>query len=116
MTNNQVSYQRLDAYKVAKEAAKLCIDNGHRWRGLPGDLAPQLHRAMNSVLLNIVEATGRVTPAEQKRHYQIARGSATEVMACLEIAELHHIEPSVLAPMTALMIRVVHMLTGLIRK
>jgi four helix bundle protein len=40
-------------------------------------------------VLNIAEGTGRWTAADQRRHYTIALGSATEVAACLDLARVY---------------------------
>ena len=116
MMDNQLSYRRLQAYQVAKEATQAVVANSRVWRGLPGELGSQLHRAMNSVLLNIIEGTGRWSPADQKRHYKIACGSASEVMGCLEIAEMHGLNQAVLDDIGSRVIRVIQMLIVMIKK
>jgi four helix bundle protein len=68
--------------------------------GLPrghGYLAGQLRRAASSVVLNFAEGYGKGSLAEQRRFYRIARCSAHEVAAALDVAEalgaiseLHH--------------------------
>jgi four helix bundle protein len=45
-------------------------------------------RAAKSVCLNVAEATGRGSPADQRRVYAIARGEASEVGAALDVAAL----------------------------
>ena len=52
------------------------------------ELSDQLDRASISVALNIAEGAGRATPREQARHYTIARGSAVESLACLDLFDL----------------------------
>ncbi len=49
-------------------------------------LADQLRRASNSMVLNIAEARGRAG-RDRKNRLRIARGSALEVHAALELAE-----------------------------
>ena len=49
------------------------------------DLADQLHRAATSVALNLAEGQ-RVSAGNQRKHYEIAHGSANEVKAALEVA------------------------------
>ena len=53
--------------------------------GLPGELASQLDRAVVSTVANITEGAGRESKADKKRHYAIARGSATEAGGLVEI-------------------------------
>jgi four helix bundle protein len=82
----QFGFQKLHVYRLAKGVAAEVVGNRGRFRGLPGELMSQLEKAMNSVVLNIAEGTGRWTAADQRRHYTIALGSATEVAACLDLA------------------------------
>ena len=51
-----------------------------------GFLADQMRRAASSVALNFSEGYGKSTPADQRRYFRIARGSAYEVAAALDIA------------------------------
>lgn len=51
-----------------------------------GFLADQLRRAASSVALNFSEGYGKSTPADQRRYFRIARGSAYEVGAALDVA------------------------------
>ena len=49
------------------------------------DLADQMRRAASSVSLNLAEGQ-RLTGGNQRRHYEIAHGSANEVRATLDVA------------------------------
>ena len=110
-------YQKLQVFQVAKEALALSIQHRACWMGLPGRLGPQLESAMLSIVNNIVEGAGRVGPADQRHHYQIARGSANEAAGCLEIAALYDAVPTrVLDDLVGLLARVVQMLTVMSRK
>ena len=77
--DNTIIYQR------AIELVRLV----HRVQGeLPSGyafLADQLRRAASSVVLNFSEGYGKSTPAEQRRFFRIARGSAYEVAAALDV-------------------------------
>ena len=60
-------------------------------------LADQLRRASTSVALNFAEGYDKGSLAEQRRFFRIARGSAQEVAAILDVASklgavslLHH--------------------------
>src|SRR5262245_2757168 len=59
------------------------------------ELSDQLDRASISVPLNIAEGSGRSTPRERARAYTIARGSAVECLACLDLIELESSAPDV---------------------
>ena len=50
------------------------------------DLADQLQRAASSVVLNLSEGQ-RLMGGNQRRHYEIAHGSANEVRAALELVD-----------------------------
>lgn len=45
----------------------------------------QLDRASTSIPLNIAEGTGKYTGKDKSRFYDIARGSALESAACLDV-------------------------------
>jgi four helix bundle protein len=80
-----LTFQKLDAYRCAIEIVALTIEiqaaipRGH------GDLRDQLRRAAISVPLNIAEGSGRASEADASRHFAIARGSAMECAAVLDV-------------------------------
>ena len=79
------SLQRFDAYRLAVAFRRHVI----RWLPLRRpELSDQLDRASISVVLNIAEAVGRTTPRDQARTFAIARGSAIECAAILDLLEL----------------------------
>ena len=59
MNQDLFCFQRLKAYQHARAGLKVIVDNAGAFRGLPGDLGPQMHHAAVSCALNIAE------PAEQ---------------------------------------------------
>jgi four helix bundle protein len=81
-------FQKLDVYQRAIEL--LTVANRIRGR-LPkgnGDLSDQLRRASQSIPQNIAEGCGRTARADKARHYTIARGSAMECAAHLDVMKL----------------------------
>jgi four helix bundle protein len=48
-------------------------------------VSDQLDRASTSVPLNIAEGNGKYTPPDRCRYFEIARGSALESAACLDV-------------------------------
>jgi four helix bundle protein len=111
-----LSFQRLDVYRRAIELVTLslqviaAIPRGHH------ELRDQLRRAALSVPLNIAEGAGRVTDADAARHFAVARGSAMECAAVLDVAlAAGFIGDQPYQQATALLGRIVSMLTKLCR-
>jgi len=114
-TDAWLEHDRLDAYRVSLEfqhlAARLC-----RAKGL-GALRDQLDRASVSVSLNIAEGAGRVAPLEKAHFFSIARGSATESGAALDLLVARGlVSPVDYRRARSLLIRIVSMLVGLMRR
>ena len=107
--------ERLDAYRVAVEfqllAASIC--GGRRL----GALRDQLDRASVSIVLNIAEGAGRRTPADKAHFFSIARGSATECAAVLQLLAARRLmTPEAHRHGRGLVVRIVQMLTRLIER
>jgi four helix bundle protein len=78
-------------------------------------LRDQLDRAATSIVLNIAEGAGEFSVDEKLRFYRIARRSATETAAILDILERRKLVPvAAIDPARQLLIRVVELLVGLI--
>ena len=106
------SLHRFDAYRLALQFRRLVVV----WLPLRRtELSDQLDRASISVPLNIAEGAGRSTPRERARHYTIARGSAVECLACLDLLELERSAPAT-DEARAILVRLLHVLTALIRR
>jgi four helix bundle protein len=75
-------HERLDVYRYALEFDEL-VAGFSRARG-HGAIREQLDRASVSILACIAEGAGRRSPADKRRFYGIARGSATECTAHLD--------------------------------
>ena len=80
------AFRKLDVYAEAM----MLVKQVHRLaRMVPRehmDLVWQLRRAVRSILLNIAEGAGEFAPKEKARIYRIARRSAWETVAALDIA------------------------------
>jgi four helix bundle protein len=77
-------------------------------------LRDQLDRASASILLNIAEGAGRFSPPEKARFYGIARGSATECAAILDLLLARGLAPvASLRRGRGLLLRITQMLTKL---
>ena len=103
--------EKLDVYRVALEAQAQAVTL------VPADnrvLRDQLERASLSVVLNISEGAGRRSRKDKARHYAIARGSAMESAAIVDvIARRKLADGTGCAAVRGLYVRVVQMLTKL---
>ena len=105
------SLHRFDAYRLA------LAFRSHVVRWLPikrAELSDQLDRASLSIALNIAEGAGR-SGRDQARHYAIARGSAFECLAVLDLLELETAPPSSREARSVLL-RLIAILTALVRR
>ena len=76
----------------------------------------QLDRAATSIPLNIAEGTGKYTSKDKCRYYDIARGSALECAACLDVLiKRKMITKEICEQGKNLLQEIVSMLTGLIK-
>ncbi len=76
----------------------------------------QLDRASTSIPLNIAEGNGKFTPADRCRFFDIARGSALECAACLDVLVAKRIaESGSIDAGKEMLVEIVSMLVGLIR-
>ena len=83
---DEFDHEKMPAYRLA--LAFVGTANEVRSRFIPGhaSLADQLDRASASIVLNIAEGAGEFARREKARFYRIARRSATECAAVLDIA------------------------------
>jgi four helix bundle protein len=85
----QFDHEKLDVYQTAVDwvalaqqiVAAMLDGNGH------GPLADQLQRAASSITLNIAEGAGEFSSAHKARFYRIAKRSATECAAIVDVAK-----------------------------
>lgn len=107
--------ERLDVYRVAREFDAFACTLLAR----PGNavLRDQLARASSSIALNVAEGCGRFSAAEKAHFYLIARGSAMECVALMDLLLARELVPaSGHRQGVALLTRVVQMLTKLARR
>ena len=110
-----MDFQRMDVYRVALEfqarVPSLVPGRGY------SSLRDQIDRASASILLNIAEGCGRFSRSDKAQFYLIARGSAMECAAALDVL----LSRDLLAPAAhryahALLVRVTQMLTKLVQR
>lgn len=108
------SHQKLHVYQSSIEWFAL---SNKITKSLPrgnADLANQLKRAATSISLNIAEGAGKIGLADKRRFYAIARGSALECAAILDVITVLKItETSNLSEGKRLLHRIVSMLSKL---
>ena len=80
-----LSFQKLDVYRCAINFVTLAVQIAAPLPRGHAEVRDQLRRAALSVPLNIAEGAGRVSEADAARHFAIARGSAMECAAVLDV-------------------------------
>ena len=77
-------HEKLDVYR---EAIAFCGWTGELLGTITAKAAvkDQLDRASTSIPLNIAEGNGKIAEKERARFLEIARGSALECAACLDV-------------------------------
>jgi four helix bundle protein len=109
------AHDRLDAYRVAREALALGEAIARELPRGYGTLADQLRRALLSAFLNVAEAASR-SGADRLARFRCARGEASEAAAALDAVEMLGLAPAGrVAPVVALLGRLYAMLTRLAR-
>lgn len=81
----QMSYEKLRLYQQALQFLAFAAGACERLPRGNGPIADQLKRASASVCLNTAEACGKIRDADRKRHFAMARGSAMECGAILDV-------------------------------
>ena len=84
---NYFDFEKLDVYQASIEVVVL-IDKitGSFPRGR-AYLTDQLQRAWTSISLNIAEGSGEFSTNEKSRFYRMAKRSATETAAVLDVSK-----------------------------
>lgn len=109
-------HEKLDVYQ---EAIAFCA-----WAGdLIGKVTvkaaakDQLDRASTSIPLNIAEGNGKFSDADRARFLEIARGSALECAACLDVLVARKLgDPDQMLRAKERLVRIVNMLMGLLKR
>jgi four helix bundle protein len=109
-------HEKLDVYQ---ESIAFCGWVGEFLGAISSKAAAkdQLDRASTSIPLNIAEGNGKFSSKDRARFFEVARGSALECAACLDVLLVRNLameEQVVLAKER--LSRIVQMLIGLLRK
>ena len=116
LASPMLSYEKLDVYQAAIEFLAV----GTRIiASLPkgnAGLADQLRRAAMSIPLNIAESSGKPTLKDRRRFVAIARGSAMECGAILDVCRVLELsDDQAVDRGKQLLVRIVSMLTKMCR-
>ena len=111
---HMLDHEKLDVYKVSIEFMAIAINMADNIPRGYSSLADQLKRAAWSIPLNIAEGCGKNGINDKKRFYAIARGSAMECAAIIDVCQLLKIDnEKSFQQGKALLTRIVSMLTKL---
>jgi four helix bundle protein len=89
-----LDHERLDVYQCSIQFMAIAftvieaLPRGH------SAIADQLRRAASSIPLNIAEAAGKTSGNERAHHHAIARGSAMECGAVLDVVRFLNVVPA----------------------
>ncbi|MHB8974336.1 MAG: four helix bundle protein [Pirellulaceae bacterium] len=78
-------HEQLDVYRIGLEFVGWAFGVCQRLTGAHRHARDQLLRASQSIPQNIAEGNGKRSPADRKRFFEIARGSAQECAATVDI-------------------------------
>ena len=107
-------HEHLDVYRVALQFVEDVHNLARRLPAGNSHLTDQLSRAATSVALNIAEGAGEYSRAEKKRFYRMAKRSASECTAVLDVLQIvHNLAPDEIAGRKRLAVRIIAMLVKL---
>ena len=109
-------HEKLDVYR---EAINFCGWVGEFLASISANSAAkdQLDRASTSIPLNIAEGNGKFSARDRARFFEMARGSAVECAACLDVLVVRKlVKEEPLAAQKERLVRIVEMLVGLLRR
>lgn len=85
---SHLHHEDLDVYQIAIDFIAESHSLLAAWPRGYGELKEQLRRASTSIVLNIAEGYGRRRTEDRRRFYNIARGSAHECGAIIDVARV----------------------------
>ena|ERR687892_2252177 len=109
-------HEKLDVYR---ESIALCGWVGELLAQISVKAAAkdQLDRASTSLPLNIAEGNGKFSTVDRARFLEIARRSALECAACLDVLVARKlVSPEQITPAKEQLVRIVNMLMGMLKR
>jgi four helix bundle protein len=111
-----LAFENLDVYKRSIDFIIKANDAIETFPKGQSALANQFRRASTSIVLNIAESSGRMRDGDAGQHIAIARGSAMECAAILDVcAALKLVDGEKIQEARSLVIRIVQMLSRMCR-
>ena len=111
-----LDHERLDVYQLSIQFLAIAFALVETSPRGFAELRDQLRRAATSIPLNIAEGSGKLDGPDRSRYYAIARGSAMECGAILDVLRLLSPAPNPsLDEGKRLLVRVVEMLSKMCR-
>jgi len=112
----RLDYENLDVYRCAIDFLAFAFDVINGLQRGDGELRDQLKRAAISVVLNIAEGAGKPSAPDRARFLAIARGSAMECGALVDVCMIAgRVERAAAERGKGLLVRIVSMLTRMCR-
>jgi len=109
-------HEKLDVYQ---EAIAFCGWIGELLSQISAKAAAKDHldRASTSLPLNIAEGNGKFSTVDRARFLEIARGSALECAACLDVLAVRKLVAAErILPAKERLVRIVNMLMGMLKR
>lgn len=108
-------HEKLEVYQ---ESIAFCAWTGELLEKLPRIAArDQLDRASTSIPLNIAEGNAKFSAADRSRFLEIARASAVECAACLDVLVARKVADAVsVSPAKQQLAAITRMLVGLLKR
>jgi four helix bundle protein len=109
-------HEKLDVYQ---EAIAFCGWVGELLSQISAKAAAKdrLDRASTSLPLNIAEGNGKFSAVDRARFLEIARGSALECAACLDVLRVRKLVAAErILPAKERLVRIVNMLMGMLKR
>ena len=112
MNHEQLPFQKLDSYKVAREFAQRV----HQSKIRDAELRDQATRAAKSAFLGLCEGLPSDAAGIRRRHFDIANNSLHEAIGAIDLAAaIGTLDEDVASELLTLAVRLKRMLRGLTR-
>ncbi len=109
-------FEKLDLYQELKKLNLMVFQTLTDAKGIDAFVIAQWKEASLSSVLNLAEGTGRMTPADKKHYYTLARGGVFQCVAILDmIHRMGHIDTELFDVFYAGYEKVSKMLLGMVR-